>query len=360
MPKPARAPSRPRPAPPTGVASSFSLGVLIGLAVATLERGRGPASADAAAASRPPPAGSPWRMSLSGWRRAVAGSVRAFGTDRIALAAAGVTFYSLLSLFPALSALVSLVGLVADPADMQRQVQSLSGLLPAGALSVISGELTELAARGHGALGLAFAVSLAISIWSANSGAKALIDSLNAAYEAKETRGFVALTLLSLAFTLGAMLAAAAVLGIVAATPMALGALGLAGLAGLAGWRWPLMLIAALLAFSTLYRWAPARPHARWRWITPGGAAAAAAWVAVSALFSWYVGHFGSYDRTYGSLGAIVGFLTWIWLSLQVLLYGAELNSAIEKEAARAGPVSAGRAGSGRRRWRTDGRTPGP
>jgi membrane protein len=280
------------------------------------------------AARRPPPTATP--PPKLGWFGVARLSVLAFGEHRIPAAAAAVTFYFLLSIFPAMSAFVSLYGLVASVGDAERQIGRMAGMLPAGAISVIGDELTRLASTDQGALGLAFAASLAISIWSANAGVKALIDGLNVAYQTRERRGFIQLTAVSLAFTLGIILAAMLGGVALAAAPGVLAFLGLHQFIGYSLLRWPALFVAAAVFFSTLYRYGPCRPRARWRWITPGGLIAAAGWVAVSALFTWYVGNFGHYDRTYGSLGAIVGFLTWVWLSTMVLLYGAELNAAAE------------------------------
>jgi membrane protein len=313
------------------VAGAFSIGIILGLAAAWSDRVRG--------RSRPPGAAStPADVPAGGWREVLVRAVKAFGQDRIPSAAAAVTFYVLLALFPALSAFVSLYGLLADPKDVRDLVLHLEGMMPGGAVKVLTDELKRLTGGDHGALGLAFFVSLAVSLWSANGGAKAMIEALNVAYETKERRGFVSLTATSLAFTVGGVAVAVAAIAVMAAAPAALAMLGAPKLAGLAILRWPLMLIIATLVFSVLYRFAPCRPQPRWRWITPGGAIAAAAWVAMSGLFSWYVQNFGHYDKTYGSLGAMVGFLTWVWLSLMVVLLGAELNREVEKAAeARAG-----------------------
>ena len=303
-----------------GLASMFCVGLLVGVGLSVRdEAAERAAAAEAADQARP-----------RGWLDVLGLSVRSFNDDRIPAVAAAVTFYFLLALFPALSAFASLYGLIADVADAERQVSALAGLLPGGAISVIGDALTRLTATDHGALGLAFAVSLVVSIWSANAAIKALIDGLNVAYEAHERRNFVKLTLVSLAFTVGIIVAAIFVMTLLAAAPPLLARLGLVKLAGLGALRWPALFIAVGLFFSLLYRFAPCRPRVRWRWITPGGCAAAVGWVVVSAAFSWYVGHFGHYDRTYGSLGAVVGFLTWVWLSTMVLLYGAELNAAAE------------------------------
>ena len=308
-----------------GLASMFCVGLLVGVGVAWGER---------RAARRPPATHeSPYDIAPKGWLDVLKASGRSFLDDRIPAAAAAVTFYFLLALFPALSAFASLYGLVADVHDVEKQIASMGALMPGGAISVVGDQLTRLTTTDHGALGLAFVVSLLVSIWSANSGVKALIDGLNVAYEARERRGFIKLTLVSLAFTLGLIVAAIAGMVALAAAPPLLAYVGLPHLAGLSALRWPALLVAAAVFFAALYRFAPCRPAARWRWITPGGCVAAVGWIAVSALFSWYVTNFGHYDKTYGSLGAIVGFLTWVWLSTMVLLYGAELNSAAEKQA---------------------------
>ena len=264
------------------------------------------------------------------WRDVAYCSLRQFTKDKIPAVSAGVTFYVLLALFPAISAFVSLYGLVSDVSDAAREIRSLSEILPGGALTLIGDELTRLTQTNHGALGLAFAVSFGVSIWSANAGMKALIDGLNVAYEATETRGFFEVTLLTLGLTVGAILLGAAWLSLVVVAPRLV-----PGGAEVANWlQWPLLLVWVMLALQILYWVGPSRRLVAWRWITSGSMAAGIAWLATSALFSWYVANFGHYNRTYGSLGAIVGFLTWVWLSLMVVLLGAELNREIERRSA--------------------------
>jgi membrane protein len=311
-------------------ANPFALGMVVGLGLTLADAARRTAS------NAPPSPSTALKFSgsfdLGAWGRLAIRAFQAFGADRIPSAAAGVTFYMLLAIFPALSAFISLYGLVADAADAQRHVTALAGLLPSGAVSVISDELVRLTRADHGALGIAFAVGLAISIWSSSAGAKALIAALNVAYETPERRGFFGLTLLSLLFTLGAIALGIFALGLAADAPALLTRFGVSSAGdGEAPLRWPLFFVAAMLVISVLYRLGPDRRHERWRWVTPGGVVAALGWLSMSSLFSWYVAHFGTYDRTYGSLGAIVGFLTWIWISLMVVLFGAELNSEIEK-----------------------------
>jgi membrane protein len=299
------------------LASMFCVGLLVGVGLFLGERAAGSRSNEAARQPR-------------SWLDLARLSVRAFLDDRIPAVAAAVTFYFLLAIFPALSAFASLYGLIASVGDAERHVAAMAGVLPGGAISVIGDELTRLTKTDQGALGFAFAVSLAVSIWSANAGVKALIDGLNVAYRARERRNFVKLTLVSLAFTVGVIVAAVGGMVVAAAAPAVLARVGLQQIAGFGLLRWPALLVGAAVLFSVLYRFGPCRPRAHWRWITPGGLIAAGGWVATSALFTWYVGNFGHYDRTYGSLGAMVGFLTWVWLSTMVLLYGAELNAAGE------------------------------
>lgn len=308
-----------------GVAGGCYLGLLSMRSPRHFKRaGAGPA---------PKPTETPADIQLAAWIQVAGRTCAAFTHDQIPAVAAGVTFFSLLAICPALGAFVSLYGLVANVEDARRQILGLSGLLPGGALSVIGDQMTRLASANHAHLGVAFAGGLLISIWSANAGVKALISGLNVAYEARETRKFIGLNLLSLSFTVGLTAFAVIAVAAIAAAPKVLAAVGLASFRGEGFLRWPVVLGVAIGLLELLYRFGPSRDQARWRWITPGSALAAFGWVAMSLLFSLYVANFGHYDRTYGSLGAIVGFMTWIWLSAIVVLVGAELNSQLEWQA---------------------------
>jgi membrane protein len=260
---------------------------------------------------------------LRDWRRVLIGTWKEFGQDQIPAVAAGATFYCLLALFPALAAFVSLYGLFADVEGARKQVLALHGLLPEGAIEVVGDQMVRLTGANHAGLGLTFLISLLVSLWSANAGVKAVMAGLNVAYEEEEKRNFLRLNVVSLGLTVGSTLfSVAAVAGLVAlpATPPA-------------EWiRWPALLAVITIMTSVLYRFGPSREHPPWRWITPGSVVASAGWMIMSLLFTTYVGHFGSYNKTYGSLGAIVGFMTWIWMSLMVMLLGAELNSELEKQ----------------------------
>ncbi len=256
--------------------------------------------------------------------------------DRILAVAAGVTFYALLALFPAIAAFVSIYGLVADAATISQHLTKLSGLLPGGALDVIGEQVKRISSQGSQTLSLTLAGSLLFSLWSANAGMKAMIDALNIAYEEDEKRGFIRLNLVSLAFTLGAMLFMMLAVAAIVVIPIVLKFIGLGRIAEVlvSLSRWPLMLVAVAVGLALLYRFGPSRARAQWRWVTWGSGVAAVLWIVVSVLFSWYAANFGNYNETYGSLGAVIGFMTWIWISTIVILAGAELNAEIEHQTA--------------------------
>jgi membrane protein len=268
------------------------------------------------------------------WGAILRATARAFMADQIPMIAAGVTFYALLALFPGLAAAVSLYGLVADVRAAQAHIAVLSHILPGGALEVIGDEMTLVARGQAGGLSLAFAVSLLTSIWSANGATGAIMTGLDIAYEVKETRGFIRRTLVSLAFTLGFLVYGVALIAILGAGPAveALAGRPAALVFNLVAWSG--LLVALLLGLAVLYRYGPSRKAAPWRWITWGSGGAVAIWLAMSVLFTLYVGNFGHFDRTYGALGAVIGFMVWLYLSAMVVLAGGELNAELEKESA--------------------------
>jgi membrane protein len=264
------------------------------------------------------------------WRDIVRCAWSEFWDDQIPMIAAGLTFYSLLAIFPVIGTIVSLWGLFADIGDARQTLAQLSTLLPGGALTVVGDEMMRVSAANTGGLTLAAAGGLILSIWSANGAMSAIITGLNIAYEQKETRSFVRHTLTSLAFTLGLiMFGISAVLVLVLPgslhhylTDVELFLFRAAALGAL--------FAAILVGLSLLYHFGPSKHRGHWRLLSWGGSIAGVCWLLSSAGFSLYVGHFGSYNRTYGSLGAVIGFMTWIWISAMVILMGAELNAQIE------------------------------
>ncbi len=279
---------------------------------------------------------SPTDIPATGWKDILWRIYSEISDDRVMLIAAGVTYYLLLAMVPALSACVSIFGLFADSATIQQQIVTLSSVVPGGGMQIIGDQLTRLTQQDNATLGVTFVISLLLALWSANAGMKSLFEAMNVAYDESEDRGFVKLTLISLAFTVAATVAALLFLGVVIVVPIVLNTIGLGQ-----GTEWLIqigsyvgMAILASLAIAALYRWGPSRASARWKWISPGVVLTMVLIVVVSVLFSWYVANFGSYNATYGSLGALIGFMTWIWISATILIIGGELNSEMEHQTA--------------------------
>lgn len=258
------------------------------------------------------------------------------GEHRILALAAGVTYYSLLAIFPALAALVAVYGLFSDPAAIARHLDELTGVVPAGAIDVAREQLTRVSSKGSQALGLTFIVGTAVSLWSANAAMKSLFDTLNIIHGEQEKRGFIRLNAISLMFTVAAIAFLLAALGALVIVPVVLNYLWLSNAADLLVRlaRWPAMFVGLAFALACIYRFGPSRAAPRWRWITWGSTAATVVWLAASALFSWYAANFGQFNETYGSLGGAIGFMTWLWISAIVLLLGAELDAEMEHQTA--------------------------
>jgi membrane protein len=260
--------------------------------------------------------------------------------DRILAVAGGLAFFGLLALFPGIAAFVALYGLFADWSTISGNLGTLTFMLPHGSAEIIADEVKRVAAQGNGALGIKFFFGLLIALWSANSGIKSMFDALNVAYGEQEKRGFIALNLQSLLFTLAAIVASIAAFLAVVAAPVIFRFLGFGSVeATIYIVRWPLLAGIVLLGLSILYRFGPSRAPQKWRYVSWGSTVATLLWVAISVLFSWYVASIGNYSRTYGALGAIIGFMTWIWLSAIVVILGAEINAELERHARQPGEV---------------------
>ncbi|MGJ4995589.1 YihY/virulence factor BrkB family protein [Bradyrhizobium sp. HKCCYLS3077] len=282
-------------------------------------------------------ANSPAEISARGWKDVLFRVYENLTEHRIVALAAGMTFYTLLAIFPALAALVAIYGLFSDPAKITGHLEQLQGVMPGGAIDIARDQLTRVSANGSQALGITFLVSLAISLWSANAAMKSLFDTLNVVYREPERRGFFKLNAISLLFTGGAILFALLAIGAVVVLPVLLNTLGLSEVGDLVlriG-RWPAIFVCVSLGLALIYRYGPDREEPKWRWISWGSALAAALWLAGSALFSWYAANFGSFNATYGSLGAAIGFMTWIWISAIVVLIGGELDAELEHQTTR-------------------------
>jgi membrane protein len=269
-----------------------------------------------------------------GWKDILLRVYANVSKHRILALAAGMTYYSILAIFPAIAALVAMYGLFSDPATITRQLDQLAGFIPAGAIEVAREQLSRLSSKGPQTLGITFAIGLGTSLWSSNAAMKALFDTLNIIYDESEKRGFILLNTISLGFTLGGIVFLIAALGSIVAVPVILSYVGLSGAGDLllrAG-RWPAMFLVLTGALAMIYRYGPSRERARWRWITWGSEIAALLWIGVSGAFSFYAANFGKFNETYGSLGAIIGFMTWLWISAIVILLGAEIDAEMEHQ----------------------------
>jgi membrane protein len=273
----------------------------------------------------------PWR----GWTDILLRAYQKTQEDRLLALAASVVFYSLVALFPAIAAGVSFYALFSDAGTIARHLSLAAGIVPAEVLEMLRDEITRIGSKSDGRLTFGFLGGISIAVWSANAGMKAVFDTLNIIYDERENRGFVRLNLISLFFTMGAIGTVLLAVSAVVLFPLILASFGRFNPELTVGYlRWPLMWTLIIPGLAALYRYGPSRRPAKWRWISVGSVFAASAWLAVSSLFSWYLGNFANYNATYGALGAVVGLMMWMWLSTIVVLVGAELNSEIEHQTA--------------------------
>lgn len=314
-------PKQPADLPPTSEAKRDASAA--GLATEGADRGRH--------------ATSPTEIPAKGWKDILYRVYANIGDHRVLALAAGMTYYCILAIFPALAALVAIYGMFTDPGTIAKHLDDIAGFVPAGAIDVAREQLTRVTSKGNQTLGLTFLGGLVVSLWSANAAMKSLFDTLNIVYGEQEKRGFFKLNAVSLSFTAAGIVFVLSALAAVVALPVALKYLHLSNLSDLIirVARWPAMFIALALAISCIYRFGPSRAAPRWQWITWGGSAATLLWLAASGLFSWYAASFGTFNETYGSLGAVIGFMTWLWISAIVILLGAELNAEMEHQTAR-------------------------
>lgn len=288
---------------------------------------------------------SPFEIPWLGWKDILWRTWQQIDEDRLLAIAGGVVFFGLLAIFPAIAAFVSLYGLFADVGTVGNHIALASGILPAGALGIVREQVTRIATSASSTLGLGFVVGLGIALWSANAGMKAIVDALNVIYGEREKRGFIRLTLVALAFTIGVIGFLLAAIAAVVAFPIALNTIGLGGMSEtiLRILRWPALLVVVVIGLALLYRYGPSRDDAKWQWLSVGSVLAAIVWLASSALLSWYLETFADYNATYGSLGAAIGMMMWMWISALVILFGAELNAEIEHQTAMDSTVGDGK-----------------
>jgi membrane protein len=282
-------------------------------------------------------ASTPTEIPARGWRDILWRMLWSIPENRILSTSGGVAFFALLAVFPAVATIVSLYGLFADTSTIRGHLSLLAGILPGGVLELIGEQVSLIIAQDSDTLSVAFMVGFLVALWSANSGVAALFDALNVVYGEKEKRSLLRFYSTTFLLTLGMVAVVVVAISAVVVTPVVLTFMGFVTPAErlLSILRWPALFLIVFGWLAVIYRYGPSRSDPKWRWVTWGSATAAVLWLAASMLFSWYVANFDSYNKTYGSLGAGVGFMVWIWLSVVIVLLGAELNAEMEHQTAR-------------------------
>ena len=276
----------------------------------------------------------PSEIPKRGWRDIALRVKREIAKDRLSIIAAGVAFYGLLASLPALGALISIYGLLFDPREVMDQIAAMRGFMPGEAVDLIVKQLTELASADTQALGLGVAGGVILALWSASAGVRTMMEALNVAYNETEKRGFFKRMALSLGLTLAVVLIGLVAVASVVLLPAVLDLLGLGSvLEGIVYWaRWPIVAVVFWFGLLVMYRYGPSRDHPKWSWVSVGGIVVTVLWLAGSVLFSWYVENFGNYNKTYGSMGAVVILLMWLLISAYMVLIGAEINAEMERQ----------------------------
>jgi membrane protein len=296
-------------------------------------------------------AASPAEIPTPGWRDILVRTKNAISRDNISIIAGGTAFFLLVGLVPGLAALISIYGLFANPADIQAQFDALSTMMPAEVRTILETQMTQISTQHHAA-GIAALVSILLALWGGAAALKTAMSALNIIYHEKEKRGYVRLTLTALGLTITFIFLGVVSIGLIVALPPLLAHLGLGDAARttVSLLRWPFLLVVALIGLGILYRYGPSREKPQWKWVTPGALSATVLWVLGSGLFAFYAQHFGHYNKTYGSLGAIVVLMLWLYLSAFALLLGAVINAQSELQTAQdtttGGPEPLGRRGA--------------
>ncbi|TGN44467.1 YihY/virulence factor BrkB family protein [Paracoccus liaowanqingii] len=281
-------------------------------------------------------ASAPTHIPASGWKDILMRVKAEIARDHISVVSAGIAFYTLLAIFPAIVAMISIAGLVFDPAEIASQAAAVADMLPAEAATILQDQIAKVSGGDETGTGLVALFGIVIALYGAMKGVMTLMEGLNIAYDEDETRGTVRLYLTAIALTLGLILGLIAGMALVILLP-SLAAFGwLPPAVGTAiGWlKWPVLAVLTMLGLGAVYRFGPSRANPRWAWVSVGAVSATALWILGTMAFSVYAQNFGSYTETYGTLGGVIILLTWMWLSAFVVLAGAELNAETEQQTA--------------------------
>ena len=278
------------------------------------------------------PTSIPWK----GWKDVFVRLYVSFFEDRVLLIAAGATFYLLLALFPAFAVFVSLYGFVADPSTISEHIAFIGRFLPQAGTELLQTQLETLVSQDPASLSKGFILGLAVALWSANNGIKTLFEAMNVAYGEQEKRSFIKLNLVAFCFTVGAVFIGIMLIVAVGVVPVIMKIFGLSSFSDvlIASLRWPVVFALIVGSIAMIYRYGPSRHRARWSWVLLGALLTAVVWLAASIGFSWYLQNFANYGATYGSLGAVIGFMMWVWVSSTIFIIGAEINAELEHQTA--------------------------
>jgi membrane protein len=276
----------------------------------------------------------PTEIPAKGWKDIAFRVKDELASDHVGLIAAGVAFYALLAIFPAVTALMALAGLVFEPAEVTAQLETLTRMIPKEAAQIILDQAVAVAGSEDAGLGLAFVIGLALAIYSASKGMGSLIEGLNVAFDEDETRGFIKKTIVTLLLTVFL------ITGLIVGLLSTLAVPAMLELIALPSWmettlsllRWLALAVLSVFGLGVLYRYGPARDNAEWQWLTPGAVTACVIWLVASVGFSIYVSNFGSYNESFGSMAGVIILLMWLWISAFIVLLGAELNAEIEAQ----------------------------
>jgi membrane protein len=279
----------------------------------------------------------PYQIPLKGWWQVAQRVWTESSRDNLSVVAAGCAFYALFAIFPALTALISLYGLTADPGAVEQKFDILSAILPPQAYEVVSDQIHRIAQTSNQTLGWSLFVSLLIALWSVNNGTQAMFAALNIAYEEPERRSLLQFYVSAFTFTIIGILGGVLVLFALVYVPLFFHG---TGYWGFFEWvvkvaRWPVLALVVLCLLALLYRYGPCRENAQWHWVSVGSLFATLVWLLASAGFSFYVSNFANYDKMYGSLGAVIILLFWLYISFYIVLLGAEINAESERQTRR-------------------------